>query len=352
MVVTRAQSSTAAWYKVFTGTVSNQQATMHLHKAGTEYHGYLYFANNPWPLSFMMTPMASSPDSMNLAAEAGWLSLTLKGRLTAEASFAGQSELALQGGAPKKAPFQLNATAGGGTPFTYMAAASKASLPPQLKNQSTCEVSSALVWPAASLQPAALQQALKASIGRMLGMPAGQQPQPFITAQANKEINDWKKMHSRLSPKEAAQMGYSLSQELQSRIMVMYEDERVLHLSHFNYAYTGGAHGNYGSTLVGIDKRSNKPFTLADVLTPEGVKALPALLKQVAMAQYKARPSQPLSQQGFMVDEIPVSASFVVTKGGIGFLYSPYEIRSFADGEVLLQVPARLLENYYKPAFK
>jgi Protein of unknown function (DUF3298) len=44
--------------------------------------------------------------------------------------------------------------------------------------------------------------------------------------------------------------------------------------------------------------------------------------------------------------------NFYVTTAGIGFLYAPYEIKSFADGEVNLLVPFSALNAYLQPGFK
>ena len=44
--------------------------------------------------------------------------------------------------------------------------------------------------------------------------------------------------------------------------------------------------------------------------------------------------------------------NFYITTSGIGFLYAPYELKSFAEGEVNLLVPFSALNTYLQPGFK
>lgn len=155
-----------------------------------------------------------------------------------------------------------------------------------------------------------------------------------------------------MPPSETAEMGMSLSQEQDTRTMVMFENAKLITLAAFYSTYTGGAHGNYSTATVSLLKDTGKVLALTDVLTPAGINALPTLLDAVARAQYGVTNRLPLDQNGFNVNTIKPSENFFVTSSGIGFLYPPYELRSFADGEITLQVPAAILANYWQPAFK
>jgi Deacetylase PdaC len=121
----------------------------------------------------------------------------------------------------------------------------------------------------------------------MLNIPAAvTEPGKWLANEKNKFVISWKKENSRLSPKEASEMGLSLSVQQENRVMIMYENERYITLAYYNYTFSGGAHGNYGTALSTLDKRGGRKLQLSDVVSAAGIKALPAVLEQVARLQY------------------------------------------------------------------
>lgn len=67
---------------------------------------------------------------------------------------------------------------------------------------------------------------------------------------------------------------------------------------------------------------------------------------RVARLQYGVQNNKPLDQNGFLVNKIEPNQNFYVTDNGIGFIYAPYAIKSFADGEINLLVPLTVLKAY------
>lgn len=64
-------------------------------------------------------------------------------------------------------------------------------------------------------------------------------------------MNGWKKQYSKLSPKEASEMGTSLSVQQEDRVLVMYENEKKSPL-----------HTTVTITVVAPWKFCNYPFQL------------------------------------------------------------------------------------------
>ena len=96
------KSQTAeSWYKVYTGKVGNLSATLHLHKAGKNYNGYIWFDQNQWPMSVYSGDQVAVTDSVNISSASEPISLNLTGVFHDE-SFNGISVLEKEGGLSKK----------------------------------------------------------------------------------------------------------------------------------------------------------------------------------------------------------------------------------------------------------
>ena len=342
--------TTESWYKVYSGKVGNLSATLHLHKADKNYGGYIWFDQNQWPISIYSGEQVAKTDSINVSSGSGPISLNLTGVFGNE-SFNGTSLLQKEGSGSKKAGFQLQVNSEKNfTPFEYFFAHGTAKLLPEIKNESDCDYLSAIVWPKGNTT---IDEVLKKQIRQMLNIPVTvTEPGKWLANEKNKFVNSWKKENSKLSPKEASEMGLSLSVQEENRVMVMYENEQYITLAHYSFAFTGGAHGNYGTTLSTLNKQSGKKLHLSDVVNAAGIKVLPALLEQVARLQNGVKNNKPLDQNYFLVKKIMPTENFYITTAGIGFLYAPYEIKSFADGEINLLVPFSPLNTYLQPGFK
>ena len=338
------------WYRVYTGKVGNLSATLHLLKAEKNYKGYIWFNQNQWPMPIFSGERVSMTDSIVITAASGPISFNLTGVFNDE-SFSGTSVLEKEGNGSKKAPFELTMSKDSNfTAFLHFSAHDSAKLLPQIKNESTCDYISATIWPKSN---STLDAALKKQISKLAGMPSTvAEPGKWLADAVKKSAATWKKENSKLTPKDASEMGLSLSAQEEDRVMVMFENEYYITLANYSYSYTGGAHGNYGTSLVTINKQNGKQMKLIDVLNLAGIKLLPAYLDKVARLQYGVKNNLPLDQNNFLVKKIEPSKNFYITSSGIGFLYAPYEIKSFADGDVNLLIPFTALGSYLQPAFQ
>ncbi len=338
------------WYKVYTGKVGNLSATIHLHKAEKNYNGYIWFDQNQWPMQIYSDERVGLNDSINISCSSGPISLNLTGVLNTE-SFAGVSVLEKEGSGSKKTHFELQLNIDKKfTSFGYFSAHDSASLLPQIKNESTCDYITACVWP---LGNTLVDAALKKQAIKMLSMPATvMEPGKWLTSSVKKSSIAWKKDNGKLSPKDASEMSLSLSVQEENRVLVMYENEYYITLANYTFSYSGGAHGNYGTSLAAINKQNGQQMKLTDVLNMNGIKSLPLLLEKVARLQYGIKNNLSLDQNNFLVKKIEPAKNFYITSSGIGFLYAPYEIKSFAEGDVNLLIPFAVLNTYLQPGFK
>lgn len=136
-----------------------------------------------------------------------------------------------------------------------------------------------------------------------------------------------------------------------SRILsIAYNKNGLILLVEGNYQYMGGAHGIHGSSYTCIDMAGKKVWQLGDVITVD-TPALIALLEADARDLFHIATNEKLSDR-LLVDTINVTDNFHFTSAGITFHYNPYEIASYADGEISLFIPFSRLSAYLTPDFK
>lgn len=99
----------------------------------------------------------------------------------------------------------------------------------------------------------------------------------------------------------------------------------------YNYIYTGGAHGMYSFGYVTYDPAKNRVLSLADIVPPSHRKVVLGKLNAAIAREAKLEDKQ-LSQ----VEELP--DNFYLTDKGITFVFQPYEIASYADGVIYIDV--------------
>ncbi len=333
-----------AWYKTYSGKMGNMDAVLHLTYSKT-FNGYLWFKQNQYPVSITGE---MKKDSIILGSMDGLLSFEIRGKMIAN-SFTGSVVIGITNSDKpgKKATFDLK-TDSSFTPFKVFTVNTTAHLLPKIKNESTFSYDKTTIWPA---QGGTYPEGIKNAIRNFFKIPKDRDVKTWLFQDAEKQKTSWQRENNKLSPKEASEMGLSLSVETQEQINVMYENNKSITLALFNYAFTGGAHGNYATSLINISKTTGKPIKLTDVISSDGVKKLPILLDQVARLQFNAGKGT-LKDNGFFVDQIPVSKEYYITSTGIGFLYSPYELKSFAEGEINLFVPFKNLERFLNPSYR
>ncbi len=134
--------------------------------------------------------------------------------------------------------------------------------------------------------------------------------------------------------------GYSgpLSYEDQTATYVLCQLDNLVSLGFFHYSYSGGAHGSYGTTAASYDLRTGRRLRYDDIFLPTAQAQLPKLLEQAVRPLVGLKPDEPLDQQ-LLVNKIPVTHNVLLTPGGVEFIYQPYEIASYAQGEVRVFLP-------------
>jgi hypothetical protein len=166
---------------------------------------------------------------------------------------------------------------------------------------------------------------------------------------ANKTYFDGYRQDNASLGKSAAEAGFSLNYEDEVSQQVLYNDQDWLVVELFSSSFTGGAHGNYNSSFVNIDRASNKLWSLSEMI--QDTAALRPLLNEAAIVYFGIAKGTHLGDR-LLVEEVPVTNNVFLSATGLCFVYNPYEIASYADGEIELFIPYNRLQPYLQAAFR
>ena len=131
---------------------------------------------------------------------------------------------------------------------------------------------------------------------------------------------------------------YALRYEQQQATYVLWNQAPWLSLGFYTYDYTGGAHGNYVTQTATYDTRTGQRLRFADIFRPGTDAQLIQLLNQAVRRTLHIPANHPLDERLF-VKTMPVTHNVYLTAGGAVFVYTTYEIASYAQGEIPVFIP-------------
>ena len=322
-------------YYYFNGTIDKYPVTVHLYRFNEKFSGSYYYNSTEEPIDIYgemdKNRFLKLTHSDNEGTELEVLSGTFK-----DSSFAGtwssKGKLLPFRVALKKDSSDLN--------FDYVYVYGSKKLPKEEYGRTELAYTASSIWPVATSTHAATNL-IKQLIYKEFGEKQGQEDiGKVLIRQKNAALNP---VH-----KEDDPVTYDVANTLQ----VVYRNDKLLTISHFNYADGGGAHGNYGTGYINIDLMHNRELNLADVLdTLACAQTLPLLLEKKFRAAYGVKPTEKLSDYLFN-NVISPTENFMLTSKGIGFQYVPYAIGSYAMGQIQLYIPFKELQSCLKPEFK
>jgi hypothetical protein len=132
-------------------------------------------------------------------------------------------------------------------------------------------------------------------------------------------------------------------------VSIQYDENDILVLRENTSEYTGGAHGMYGTLLQVLDLANNKVLKLRDVTTADSV-TLEHLLEMAFRKDYHLKKTDSLSDLLFD-NSLAANDNFYITRKGLGFLYNPYEVASFAAGIIEVFIPFKEMKGLLSPWF-
>jgi hypothetical protein len=332
-----------SWFKSFRGTVGSASVTMNILMYQNEIKGYYYYDKYSVPMNVLGSLKG---DSLSLIAYLNsYETESFKGVFKG-GNYSGEWSLDTS----KKTDFLLKENNTISRRFEYVYVYGKEELFKNMEYPPSATYTEGSIWPSEDFEHSDFirKQILKEKNYPLSLGAIGSR----MLESKKKYMADFFEMNKGVKEEEAKDMGWSYTMEDQDILTFAYMNENIGVLSRFYYAYTGGAHGNYGTGFTCLDLKDESVIKLADILNSPGIKKLPELLEKNYRKQNEIDPKQTLSEAGLFEDSIKANDNFIITPGALVFCYSPYEIAPYAAGEVMIYIPIEEIEEFIKPEFK
>jgi hypothetical protein len=235
-------------------------------------------------------------------------------------------------------------------PFSFAYTYSKIKLKPEWKESPTATFEAASVWPANNSPKA---EFVKKIISKQLTEKnVVEEPAEFFQKEKEQFFKDYRESYKDTEDSLLRESQPMFTMDEMNELLVVFQSQTILSLANYSYAYTGGAHGNYGTHYISIDMVNGKKLSLNNILIQTGQSKLPSLLEKYFRKDYGVDKNTSLKDAGLFEPVIKSNNNFYVTGKGINFGYMPYEIGPYAMGEINIFIPFTELHNYLQPSFK
>ena len=318
---------------------------MHLYKTGHKYAGYYYYNSKEKLVYFTGDDSTLPGGKIRLSAFIGDKEVDESFTF----SISGKA-IAGEWNPGKNKPLIFSATETHPiVGFDYIYTEGSASLRPAIKGSPGATFEAASIWPTGNSAQAVFLK--KIITEEWDAKNSTEDIGKIFLRQKKKFFADYIKDNKELKDEDVKE-AYSFNMDVSDQMMIVYRSAKLIMLAHSNYAYTGGAHGNYGTTYIPLDVLNNKKLHLDDVVIPAGKIQLPGLLEKYFRQAYSLKKTDSLTEGGLFANTIEPTDNFYITEKGIGFCYSPYEIGPYAMGGINIFIPFTELNAYLQPSFK
>ena len=333
-----------SWYRSYSGAIGGYPVTFHLHKTGPFVNGYYYYQSKMQPIYLIGNDTTAHGGKITLYGAISEVFTLTKTDKTCTGIWKKESE--------SKASLPVKLAEKNITELEFDLVYTSGSLKLRSKMEGSPEASydAASIWPKGSSTTASsIRQIINEEFGeknstRDIGKIFLQEKKKFFDSylEENKETED----------SLLLEYPVSYNMEESQRLGIAFLSPKLLTLADLYYSYTGGAHGNYSTHYISIDLAANKELTLADILTPAGIKKLNPLLEKYFRKDQGLGQTEDLTEGGLFENKLEANDNFYVTTKGIGFSYAPYEIAPYAAGEINIYIPFSELTSCLQPGFK
>ncbi|OOR99764.1 hypothetical protein B0187_02855 [Haemophilus paracuniculus] len=121
--------------------------------------------------------------------------------------------------------------------------------------------------------------------------------------------------------------------------------ENLATFSQLTYLYTGGAHGIYNTQYINVDVDKRKIIGLNDLVSEAKKSALTDRLWEVYQARNNG--NEPFTAKA----DFSVSDSFYFSPEGIHFVYPPYALGAYTEGEITLTLNWWVAQELINPDY-
>lgn len=342
------QAQPESSYQYLTGKIDKFPIVLHLHKAGHRYAGYYYYSSAQQPVYVTGNDTVAGNGKVKLFAfvpgDDDNEIFTLK---IENSGYTGEWQKNVHG---RPLAVKLDNT-DQPLQFDYVFTTGNATLRTDMKESPSADFEVASIWPR---QQTPIAESIKKMIRAFYNDKSGNADLSKIFAeQKTSFIDGYLTEHKGVPDSEivAFPSAYSLAEN--QYVGVCYQSNKILSVYNFVYSYTGGAHGNHGTSYTSINLSSGAKIQLEAVLLPGQKAKLNALLEKHFRKSRNVKAGESLSEVGGLFEnKIEANDNFYITGKGIVFSYTPYEIAPYAAGEIQVFVPFSDMKGILQPGFK
>lgn len=328
-----------AHYLLLKGTLAGKPVTMHLLRSDDNvYDGWYYYDSIGEPIA-----LGYQPDSTGLLKLVEYSSEeappVFAGTMTADGRYKGTFT--------NKATydFDLKEDRSNAVQFEQYHFSDSANMFYNNPKSPMALGSATIIWPVGGADDATLaliRQAIAKNIT---------DPKQAIKVQVDSFLQNYIRQRNEVDSADLQERGgASWNWNEQSSYRVVWNRFPLLVIEAFNYSFTGGAHGNYGSLFTVIDLHKKKVLTPADVFKPGYEKKIGEALEDACRKKYNIPAGEAL-ESTLIVNSIEPNKNFFITDKGVIFSYTPYEIGPYVMGQITLFIPFREIKDIVNEAY-
>lgn len=152
--------------------------------------------------------------------------------------------------------------------------------------------------------------------------------------------------------KEAGEMndGFVQSWSIERKISVIRNSTAILSFEVYEYSYMGGAHGNYVSIYHNYNLKTGEKLTLSDIIEPSKIDKLTSIGNSIFRKTKGLSETKNLEEVGywFIDGKFSLNENFIITENSLKFMYNPYEIAPYAEGQTEIEIPYSTIKDILK----
>lgn len=156
---------------------------------------------------------------------------------------------------------------------------------------------------------------------------------------------DYLSMREDVDTTDIANSSFIYNWEEDDTVAILYNENDFLTLQFDYYSYTGGAHGNYGTSYLNYDIHSGKRFELWDVVDSTYKDDFLELIKKKIV-------EQKMEDDVYSMEEVTITDNFALLKNDMILTYNPYDIGPYAAGQIEISFSYDELTKYLTSEFK
>jgi hypothetical protein len=135
------------------------------------------------------------------------------------------------------------------------------------------------------------------------------------------------------------------------QISIAFNDNNILGLQSYLEDYSGGVHPNYSIAYTNINTGNGTLIALSDILVNGYKPELNRVAEEQFKKMYNINEKNTYEDAGFWLEpgKFAVPDNFLITPGGLLFLFNPYEIAPYAAGTIEFFIPYLKINDLIQP---